>query len=201
MIREFVQSIDDREWQTQLFALLQKQTYNQVEVDLFELMCKVLDQNLFSQVDWARNTVFFKDLKVWLASSSQSLYPFPSTNQSKSVIRNQQTTQTAADSGRRRARNQFSSYRGQVCGMLCKPATTDGSDAGRISALNFDFIWRLTYLASKAEPVSQSVSQPAKRPRLSLSDATEVLLTHTNSSPPRAEKLRQRLSQGETERN
>lgn len=67
MIREFVQSIDDREWQTQLFALLQKQTYNQVEVDLFELMCKVLDQNLFSQVDWARNTVFFKDLKVILA--------------------------------------------------------------------------------------------------------------------------------------
>ncbi|XP_060659518.1 nuclear hormone receptor FTZ-F1 isoform X1 [Drosophila nasuta] len=64
MIREFVQSIDDREWQTQLFALLQKQTYNQVTVDLFELMCKVLDQNLFSQVDWARNTVFFKDLKV-----------------------------------------------------------------------------------------------------------------------------------------
>lgn len=64
MIREFVQSIDDREWQTQLFTLLQKQSYNQVEVDLFELMCKVLDQNLFSQVDWARNTVFFKDLKV-----------------------------------------------------------------------------------------------------------------------------------------
>ncbi|XP_034475529.1 nuclear hormone receptor FTZ-F1-like, partial [Drosophila innubila] len=63
-IREFVQSIDDHEWQTQLFALLQKQTYNQVEVDLFELMCKVLDQNLFSEVDWARNTVFFKDLKV-----------------------------------------------------------------------------------------------------------------------------------------
>jgi len=31
---------------------------------LFELMCKVLDQNLFSQVDWARNSVFFKDLKV-----------------------------------------------------------------------------------------------------------------------------------------
>ncbi|XP_037908102.1 nuclear hormone receptor FTZ-F1 isoform X2 [Hermetia illucens] len=64
MIREFVQSVDDREWQTQLFTLLQKQSYNQVEVDLFELMCKVLDQNLFSQVDWARNTVFFKDLKV-----------------------------------------------------------------------------------------------------------------------------------------
>lgn len=66
MIREFVQSVDDREWQTSLFSLLQSQSYNQCEVDLFELMCKVLDQNLFSQVDWARNTVFFKDLKVSL---------------------------------------------------------------------------------------------------------------------------------------
>nr|XP_029734981.1 nuclear hormone receptor FTZ-F1-like isoform X1 [Aedes albopictus]XP_029734982.1 nuclear hormone receptor FTZ-F1-like isoform X1 [Aedes albopictus]XP_029734983.1 nuclear hormone receptor FTZ-F1-like isoform X1 [Aedes albopictus] len=64
MIRDFVQSIDDREWQTSLFSLLQSQSYNQCEVDLFELMCKVLDQNLFSQVDWARNTIFFKDLKV-----------------------------------------------------------------------------------------------------------------------------------------
>ncbi|XP_058828953.1 nuclear hormone receptor FTZ-F1 isoform X2 [Topomyia yanbarensis] len=64
MIRDFVQSIDDREWQTSLFSLLQNQSYNQCEVDLFELMCKVLDQNLFSQVDWARNTIFFKDLKV-----------------------------------------------------------------------------------------------------------------------------------------
>lgn len=64
MIREFVQSVDDREWQAQLFSLLQNQSYNQCEVDLFELMCKVLDQNLFSQVDWARNTIFFKDLKV-----------------------------------------------------------------------------------------------------------------------------------------
>lgn len=64
MIREFVQSVDDREWTQQLFSLLQSQSYNQCEVDVFELMCKVLDQNLFSQVDWARNTVFFKDLKV-----------------------------------------------------------------------------------------------------------------------------------------
>uniref|UniRef100_A0A0A9YTM3 Nuclear hormone receptor FTZ-F1 n=1 Tax=Lygus hesperus TaxID=30085 RepID=A0A0A9YTM3_LYGHE len=64
MIREFVQAIDDPEWQNSLFSLLQNQTYNQCEVDLFELMCKVLDQNLFSQVDWARNSVFFKDLKV-----------------------------------------------------------------------------------------------------------------------------------------
>ena len=64
MIRDFVQTVDDREWQASLFGLLQNQTYNQCEVDLFELMCKVLDQNLFSQVDWARNSVFFKDLKV-----------------------------------------------------------------------------------------------------------------------------------------
>jgi nuclear receptor subfamily 5 group A protein 3 len=56
--------VDDREWQKSLYELLQNQTYNQCEVDLFELMCKVLDQNLFSQVDWARNSVFFKDLKV-----------------------------------------------------------------------------------------------------------------------------------------
>ncbi|XP_018325312.1 nuclear hormone receptor FTZ-F1-like isoform X4 [Agrilus planipennis] len=63
LIRDFVQAIDDREWQNSLYSLLQNQTYNQCEVDLFELMCKVLDQNLFSQVDWARNSVFFKDLK------------------------------------------------------------------------------------------------------------------------------------------
>jgi len=55
---------EDREWQGQLFGLLQSQTYNQCEVDIFELMCKVIDQSLFAQVDWARNSVFFKDLKV-----------------------------------------------------------------------------------------------------------------------------------------
>lgn len=70
MIRDFVQAIDDREWQNSLYGLLQSQTYNQCEVDLFELLCKVLDQNLFSQVDWARNSIFFKDLKV-----SSHLFP------------------------------------------------------------------------------------------------------------------------------
>ncbi|XP_045625434.2 nuclear hormone receptor FTZ-F1 isoform X2 [Procambarus clarkii] len=64
MIRELVETVDDQEWQASLFSLLQNQTYNQCEVDLFELMCKVLDQNLFAQVDWARNSCFFKDLKV-----------------------------------------------------------------------------------------------------------------------------------------
>lgn len=75
MIREFVQTVDDREWQSSLFSLLQSQTYNQCEVDLFELMCKVLDQNLFSQVDWARNTIFFKDLKVRQPKTSFVLQP------------------------------------------------------------------------------------------------------------------------------
>ena len=53
-----------QEWQSSLYSLLQNQTFNQVEVDLFELMCKVLDQNLFAQVDWARNSYYFKELKV-----------------------------------------------------------------------------------------------------------------------------------------
>ncbi|CAG2162725.1 unnamed protein product [Oppiella nova] len=64
LIREFQLSApDDKDWQSQLFGLLQNQTYNQCEVDLFELMCKVIDQSLFAQVDWARNSIFFKDLK------------------------------------------------------------------------------------------------------------------------------------------
>ena len=64
LVRQLVAQIDDSEWQSSLFSLLQNQTYNQCEVDLFELLCKVLDQNLFSQVDWARNSYFFKDLRV-----------------------------------------------------------------------------------------------------------------------------------------
>lgn len=65
LVREFQKNMmDDKEWQNQLFGLLQNQTYNQCEVDLFELMCKVIDQSLFAQVDWARSTIFFKDLRV-----------------------------------------------------------------------------------------------------------------------------------------
>jgi nuclear receptor subfamily 5 group A protein 3 len=63
-IKEFLKSLDDQEWQSSLYSLLQNQTFNQVEVDLFELLCKVLDQNLFAQVDWARNSYYFKELKV-----------------------------------------------------------------------------------------------------------------------------------------
>ena len=64
LIREFLSSLDDKEWQSELYNLLQKQSFNQVEVDLFELLCKVLDHNLFAQVDWARNSYYFKELKV-----------------------------------------------------------------------------------------------------------------------------------------
>merc|ERR1719150_1663521 len=64
ILREFVSSLDDKVWQTELYKLLQSQSFNQVEVDLFELLCKVLDHNLFAQVDWARNSYYFKELKV-----------------------------------------------------------------------------------------------------------------------------------------
>lgn len=55
---------NDKEWQGNLFSLLNEHTYNQCEVDLFDLMCKVIEKNLFAQVDWARNSIFFKELKV-----------------------------------------------------------------------------------------------------------------------------------------
>ena len=64
ILREFLSSLDDKEWQSELYKLLQSQSFNQVEVDLFELLCKVLDHNLFAQVDWARNSFYFKELKV-----------------------------------------------------------------------------------------------------------------------------------------
>ena len=91
IFREFLKTLDDQEWQSSLFTLLQNQTFNQVsvkcglvpgncnsyfifqvEVDLFELMCKVLDQNLFAQVDWARNSYYFKELKVGLSDDLNS---------------------------------------------------------------------------------------------------------------------------------
>ena len=56
VIRDFLQTLDDEEWKTELFKLLQNQSFNQVEVDLFELLCKVLDQNLFAQVDCPSGT-------------------------------------------------------------------------------------------------------------------------------------------------
>ena len=64
IIRDFLGSLDDEEWKNELYKLLQGQSFNQVEVDLFELLCKVLDQNLFAQVDWARNSFYFRELEV-----------------------------------------------------------------------------------------------------------------------------------------
>merc|ERR1711936_553576 len=64
VIKGFLDTLDDDEWKSELFKLLQSQSFNQVEVDLFELLCKVLDQNLFAQVDWARNSCYFKELEV-----------------------------------------------------------------------------------------------------------------------------------------
>lgn len=34
--------------------------------DLFSMICKLADQTLFAFVDWARNSVFFKELKVMM---------------------------------------------------------------------------------------------------------------------------------------
>ena len=59
-LQMFIESLDDEEWESRLYGLLQ----NHVELDLFKLMCKVLDQSLFAQVDWARNSYYFKDLKL-----------------------------------------------------------------------------------------------------------------------------------------
>ena len=75
LIREFLSSLDDKEWQSELYKLLQNQSFNQVEVDLFELLCKVLDHNLFAQVDWARNSYYFKELKVGSRNNRTALNP------------------------------------------------------------------------------------------------------------------------------
>lgn len=64
ILRDFLSTLDDKEWESELYKLLQNQSFNQVEVDLFELLCKVLDQNLFAQVDWARNSFYFRELEV-----------------------------------------------------------------------------------------------------------------------------------------
>lgn len=61
-LKSYIQ--DDKVWQARLFELLNNNTYNQCEVDLFELMCSVIEGSLFAQVDWARNSIFFSDLIV-----------------------------------------------------------------------------------------------------------------------------------------
>ena len=63
-LQMFIESLDDAEWQSSLYSLLRNQTDDQVEVDQFKLMCKALDQSLLAQVDWARSSYYFKDLKL-----------------------------------------------------------------------------------------------------------------------------------------
>ena len=48
--QELIKIWDDEEWQGRLHNLLQSQT--EVEVDLFELMCKMLEQNLETHINW-----------------------------------------------------------------------------------------------------------------------------------------------------
>ena len=63
-LRLFRKTLDDHQWKSSLFRFLGNQTSDQVEVDLFKLMCNVLEQNLFAQVDWARSTPYFRELLV-----------------------------------------------------------------------------------------------------------------------------------------
>lgn len=76
ILREFLSSLDDKEWESELYKLLQSQSFNQVEVDLFKLLCKVLDHNLFAQVDWARNSYYFKELAVGYITDIFLLYNY-----------------------------------------------------------------------------------------------------------------------------
>ncbi|XP_014670406.1 PREDICTED: nuclear hormone receptor FTZ-F1-like, partial [Priapulus caudatus] len=59
---------DDKLWRDSLFSIIYSQTYaadtGADAGSTFELMCRVLDNSLFSLVEWARRSHFFKDLKV-----------------------------------------------------------------------------------------------------------------------------------------
>ena len=68
-IQTWIKSLEDEEWHNSLYDLLLKQ--REAEVDLFELMCKVLDQNLYSQVEWARSSYYFKETKLHVEDKMQ----------------------------------------------------------------------------------------------------------------------------------
>ena len=59
-IQKWIKSLNDAKWQNSLNDLLLNQT--EVEVDLFRLMCDVLDQNLFKYV-LAPKTFYLKEFK------------------------------------------------------------------------------------------------------------------------------------------
>jgi len=52
------------EWKNKLFKFLQDQSLNQVEVDHFKLLCKMIDENLYALVDSVRISCYFKELVV-----------------------------------------------------------------------------------------------------------------------------------------
>ena len=68
-IQTWIKSLEDAEGRNSLYDLLLKQ--REEEVDLFELMCKVLDQNLYSQVEWARSSFYFKETKFHVEDKMQ----------------------------------------------------------------------------------------------------------------------------------
>lgn len=68
--------------------MLNNHTYNQCEVDLFELMCSVIERSLFAQVDWARNSIFFRDLKVSIRSGSRVISDSGSGRSKNKMIEN-----------------------------------------------------------------------------------------------------------------
>jgi nuclear receptor subfamily 5 group A protein 2 len=44
--------------------LQQEQSNRQEKLSTFGLLCKMADQTLFSIVEWTRNSIFFRELKV-----------------------------------------------------------------------------------------------------------------------------------------
>lgn len=55
---------DEKHWQSNLYNLILDESCLQRRVDLFQLMCDVIDHSLFAQVDWARATPYFQQLQV-----------------------------------------------------------------------------------------------------------------------------------------
>ncbi|XP_077986797.1 nuclear receptor subfamily 5 group A member 2-like isoform X2 [Glandiceps talaboti] len=55
---------DQKQLEAKIQSCLQTQMGMNGPTDYFSMACKLADQTLFAFVDWARNSIFFKDLKV-----------------------------------------------------------------------------------------------------------------------------------------
>ncbi|XP_033642922.1 nuclear receptor subfamily 5 group A member 2-like isoform X2 [Asterias rubens] len=65
LIQELLRSEPDHsQLQAKVAAYLQSQMSLTAPGDFFSMICKLADQTLFSFVDWARNSLYFKELKV-----------------------------------------------------------------------------------------------------------------------------------------